>query len=128
MVGGCILYNGYVYQITNEVTGELYIGQTTNHTRFESHVMSVIKGKKNKLYNNMREYGLKNFNFKYLAWIELEDEELVWLEMDRLELKHWRESPTDKCLNTKQPSPCRNQRRSFKMRTGASYVSATKYY
>ena len=53
----------FVYQITNKVTGDFYIGYTsrTPEERLKGHFKAANRGRKTKLYNSIRKYGEDNF-------------------------------------------------------------------
>lgn len=54
---------GYIYLITNKITNEKYVGQTKNsiYVRFSDHLRSYKRAPNRKLYKNMNEYGINNF-------------------------------------------------------------------
>ena len=76
-----------VYKITNNVTGEFYIGSSVNvKKRWNEHKCpSTWKAKPNKkLYQAMQEYGLDCFSFEVLEEAEtqyLKQEEQKFIEM-----------------------------------------------
>ena len=54
----------YIYKITNQINGKVYIGQTVQSNpkmRWYSHCDYVRKGKKSHLYDSMRKHGINNF-------------------------------------------------------------------
>ena len=75
-----------VYKITNTITGKFYIGSNKNKkSRFAVHkCQSVWKNNPNKqLYQDMRKYGVDNFEFKILAEVEpdkLKEKEQQFIE------------------------------------------------
>jgi group I intron endonuclease len=52
-----------IYRIVNTINGHFYIGMTKNSLayRFAGHKHSAKSGKKSKLYDAMRSYGIDNF-------------------------------------------------------------------
>jgi len=59
----------FIYTITNEITGEQYVGRTNNpEKRWQSHKSrcQTQLHRKHPLYENMRKYGLDNFSFDVL--------------------------------------------------------------
>lgn len=66
-----------VYKITNQKTGECYIGQAVDvRTRWFSHAKAAIgidTPQGNKLYAAMQEYGLDDFSFELLEECKAED-------------------------------------------------------
>ena len=86
---------GFIYKITNNIDGKIYIGQTTNETieeRFDEHIacaIRLIKGegkqadiKHSYLYNAMKFHGIKNFK------IEEVDTAADLNELNELEIKY----------------------------------------
>lgn len=76
-----------IYRITNLITGELYVGQSSNiRQRWINH-KSRYKNPKSKdynsrLYNDMRVYGIENFEFSIVeecSKCELLDREKFWV-------------------------------------------------
>lgn len=57
-----------IYQITNEVNGNFYIGKTTKDikTRWKFHLYEASYGTRRYLYNAIRKYDEKNFTVKIL--------------------------------------------------------------
>ena len=77
-----------IYKITNQLTGEVYIGQSVNISdRFKQHIkcgLGIDASSTNKLYNNMQEYGVWNFTFEILQKCsrdKLNEKERFWIEM-----------------------------------------------
>lgn len=54
---------GYIYKITNQVNGKVYIGKTqyTIESRWKTHMYALNNGIKYTLYKAMRKYGVENF-------------------------------------------------------------------
>jgi group I intron endonuclease len=69
---------GYIYKITNNVTGDLYIGQTrqTINKRYINHKSEARRTSiKSVLYDSMREYGFDNFEVSCVSEIKAETKE-----------------------------------------------------
>jgi group I intron endonuclease len=76
---------GYIYKITNTITGSIYIGQTrkTIGERFVSHKKEVNRIHKygaTPLYRDMKKYGKDKFTIESIVYTT-NDEELSNLEM-----------------------------------------------
>lgn len=72
--------NGGVYKITNKLTGEIYIGSSSNlHKRWLHHkAKSTWKQEPNKmLYVDMAKYGIENFEFSVVEELENADVALL---------------------------------------------------
>lgn len=75
-----------IYQITNIVTSDFYIGKTKNpKERFYKHKYLASNNKsKTYLHRAMRKYGVKNFVFNILEEVQQEKEldyrEIFWIE------------------------------------------------
>lgn len=77
-------YQG-IYKIRNLLNGKVYIGQSNNiRSRFSSHRKNYNKSKKHPLYNAMRCYGIENFEFIVLEYVDtinkLNEREQYWLD------------------------------------------------
>lgn len=75
-----------VYQIKNKTTGERYIGSSKNvHERFMQHKRpNRWEREDSKLYQDFKKYGIENFDFLYLAFVEpqyLKQVEQEFIEM-----------------------------------------------
>lgn len=75
---------GYIYKITNNINGKVYIGQTTRtiKIRFNEHKDSAEKGYHYSLYCAMRKYGIENFSVEEIEQCsteELDDREQYWI-------------------------------------------------
>lgn len=75
-----------VYQIKNKITGERYIGSSKDiHERFMQHKRpNRWNREKSKLYQDFKKYGIENFDFLYLAFVEpqyLKQVEQEFIEM-----------------------------------------------
>jgi group I intron endonuclease len=84
---------GYIYKITNNVNGKIYVGKTksTIPSRFNQHTLALKKyienGKKSvKLYNAMAKYGIENFSIEEIEkcpFDTLSEREIFWInELD----------------------------------------------
>lgn len=74
-----------IYRITNNVNGNIYIGQTLDSfkRRYSTHKYECFnKRRRNKLYNSMRKYGWENFSFDIMHFCNNEN------EIDDLERKY----------------------------------------
>lgn len=75
-----------VYQITNKVNDEFYIGITTKtlKERFNKHMVDARYGRKYKLHNAIRKYGTDNFTIKKIDEVktieELRNREIELIE------------------------------------------------
>ena len=58
--------NGFIYKITNDINGKIYIGKTLNSLehRFNEHKRASRKKccENRPLYSAMRKYGVENFS------------------------------------------------------------------
>ena len=77
-----------IYKITNQLTKEVYIGQSVNIAdRFKQHIkcgLGIDASPTNKLYNNMQEYGVWHFTFEILQKCsrdKLNEKERFWIDM-----------------------------------------------
>ena len=75
---------GYIYKITNNINGNVYIGQTTGtiEKRFNEHKRDAIKGCQYALHRAMRKYGIDNFSIEEIEEClaeELNDREIYWI-------------------------------------------------
>lgn len=82
---------GYIYKITNQVNGKVYIGQTRNliEHRWQHH---LYKGRNPDrpdtdypLYRAMRKYGLENFNISQVEETDnelLDERERYWIQFE----------------------------------------------
>jgi group I intron endonuclease len=75
-----------IYKITNKITGEAYIGQSTDiHARWQQHRRNAIakdKVRKYALYRDIRRYGYEVFDFEVLEECkksELDERENYWI-------------------------------------------------
>lgn len=82
---------GYIYIITNKITGKQYVGQTrrTITIRFNQHKTRAISKKDNMyLHIAMNKYGVENFTVKEITHIEFDDKNQLIKELNALE-KHY---------------------------------------
>ena len=77
----------YIYQITNNVTHDCYVGKTVIgiSQRFSSHKYNAKKNKSQAhLYRAMRKYGIENFNVIEIDQAsniqELNEKEILWIK------------------------------------------------
>lgn len=82
---------GFIYLITNLITDEKYVGQTYNsiYVRFAHHYKDYKRFPERKLYKNMNEYGINNFDIKKLEECSdelLDEREIYWI--DKLDTFH----------------------------------------
>ena len=75
----------YIYQITNQVNGKIYIGKTerTIQERWGEHCKDCIKDRcyDRPLYRAMRKYGLSNFTIEVIEETNNpEEREAFWIE------------------------------------------------
>ena len=77
----------YIYKITNQINGKLYIGKTnrTIQERFKEHCRDYLKrgNEKRPLYSAMKKYGIRNFSIESIeecALNEAETREKYWIE------------------------------------------------
>ena len=76
-----------IYKITNLITGQIYIGQSTDiASRWKTHIkygLGIDAPSTNKLYNNMQDYGVWHFTFQLLQKCpreKLNEKERFWIE------------------------------------------------
>lgn len=76
---------GYIYKITNLLTGKMYIGQTNNpYRRWLEHRYTAFKdlSYSSYLYSSIRKYGLVNFSFDVIDVCDLSvvnEKEVYWI-------------------------------------------------
>ena len=75
----------YIYQITNDINGKIYIGKTerTVQERFNEHCRDAFRRdyEKRPLYAAMRKYGVEHFHVEILEETNNpEDREIYWIE------------------------------------------------
>lgn len=74
---------GYIYKITNQVNGKVYVGQTahTIESRWKEHT-KASKYRKYPLYFAMRKYGIENFSIEQIEECSIEqlnERERYWI-------------------------------------------------
>lgn len=76
----------YIYKIVNKITGEKYVGQTTNFSRRKENHLSALRNNKHvnpKLQSSWNKYGEENFYFEREQF-ELTKEELNQKEINEI--------------------------------------------
>lgn len=76
---------GFIYKITNQVNGTMYIGKTeeTIEERFKTHCREYkrVRSEKRPLYDAMKKYGIENFIVELIEETNnLEEREQYWIE------------------------------------------------
>lgn len=85
---------GLIYKVTNEVTGQIYVGKTkrTLNERWASHVAKHRRSRQY-LHRSMRVYGLKSFNIEIIEECGddvIDDREKHWIkELDSMAPKNF---------------------------------------
>jgi len=75
---------GFIYKVTNNITGEFYIGHTIQSlkARWSDHKKALHKSR-SKFYKNMAEYGYKNFKIEvYQTHLVINERELRKIESE----------------------------------------------
>lgn len=75
----------YIYKITNDVNGKIYIGKTYNsiEKRFKEHCRERLRDRSERrpLYSAMNKYGIEHFHIELLEETdEPEEREKYWIE------------------------------------------------
>lgn len=75
---------GYIYKITNNINGKIYIGQTigTIEKRFAEHKNAAKNGCRYALHRAIRKYGIENFSIEEIEQCpieELDNKEQYWI-------------------------------------------------
>ena len=78
----------YIYQITNDINGKIYIGKTefSIEKRFKEHCQDAFKDRNEKrpLYSAMRKYGIEHFHIELIEETDNpEEREVFWIEQKR---------------------------------------------
>lgn len=78
----------YIYQITNDVNGKIYIGKTSFsiEKRFKEHCQDAFRRscEKRPLYSAMRKYGIEHFHIEVIEETDNpEEREIYWIEQKR---------------------------------------------
>ena len=60
---------GYIYKITNDINGKIYIGQTTRtvEKRWKEHLYLAKKDSSLYLHRSMRKYDARNFSIEIIG-------------------------------------------------------------
>lgn len=74
----------YIYQITNDINGKIYIGKTENNIqkRFNEHCKDAFRERceKRPLYAAMRKYGIEHFHIELIEETDNpEEREIYWI-------------------------------------------------
>ena len=82
------LIMAYIYQITNDINGKIYIGKTefSIEKRFKEHCADAFKDRNEKrpLYAAMRKYGIEHFHIELIEETDNpEEREVFWIENKR---------------------------------------------
>ena len=77
----------YIYKITNNINGKLYVGKTNNiiENRFQEHIRDSRKQREENrpLYNAMNKYGIENFSIEKIEECDyslVDEREKYWIE------------------------------------------------
>ena len=78
----------YIYQITNDINGKIYIGKTefSIEKRFKEHCQDAFRDRNEKrpLYAAMRKYGIEHFHIELIEETDNpEEREIYWIENKR---------------------------------------------
>lgn len=78
----------YIYQITNDINGKIYIGKTerTIQERWREHCRDYLKRnyEKRPLYSAMKKYGIEHFHIELIEETDKpEEREKFWIEQKR---------------------------------------------
>ena len=78
----------YIYQITNDINGKIYIGKTefSIEKRFKEHCQDAFRDRNEKrpLYAAMRKYGIEHFHIELIEETNNpEEREVFWIENKR---------------------------------------------
>lgn len=78
----------YIYQITNDINGKIYIGKTerTVSERWSEHCRDYLKRnyEKRPLYSAMKKYGIEHFHVELIEETDKpEEREKFWIEQKR---------------------------------------------
>jgi group I intron endonuclease len=72
-----------IYQITNNVNGDFYIGKTIGSlkSRFRRHLYNAKSGSKTHLYSAIRKYGADNFSISLIENVSnnINEREIYWI-------------------------------------------------
>lgn len=75
---------GYIYKITNQINGKVYIGKTskTIEERFKEHKRKALEHPNRYLYDAINHYGFNNFTIEQIEECSneyLDDREIFWI-------------------------------------------------
>lgn len=78
----------YIYQITNDINGKIYVGKTefSIEKRFKEHCADAFRERNEKrpLYSAMRKYGIEHFHIELIEETDdPEEREVYWIEQKR---------------------------------------------
>lgn len=78
----------YIYQITNDINGKIYVGKTEFSIEkcFKEHCRDAFKERNEKrpLYSAMRKYGVEHFHIELIEETDNpEEQEVYWIEQKR---------------------------------------------
>lgn len=80
---------GFIYKITNDINGKIYIGKTEHidpDERFKEHLQDYKRRRNEKrpLYDAMNKYGVEHFRFEVIEECKnTSDREIYWIEFYR---------------------------------------------
>jgi hypothetical protein len=81
---------GYIYKVTNNLTGKSYVGQTVQvpHKRWSAHkyAAKTNKYKGSYFHSAIRKYGPSNFTFEIIDTFKLDDERGLGYVLNRFEV------------------------------------------
>lgn len=82
------MYEGFIYKITNEINGKVYIGQTrrTIKERWKQHIHDSNKNKPFVLYKAINKYGSNCFLIEELSSFSCEDKHSLIQELNNAEI------------------------------------------
>ena len=77
----------YIYKITNDINGKIYVGKTefSIEKRFKEHCKDALKetNEKRPLYSAMKKYGVEHFHIELVeecSWSSASNQERYWIE------------------------------------------------
>ena len=77
----------YIYKITNDINGKIYVGKTefSIEKRFKEHCKDALKetNEKRPLYSAMKKYGVEHFHIELVeecSWSSASNRERYWIE------------------------------------------------
>ena len=118
----------FIYQITNNLTNESYVGKTINQIekRFYQHKYNALKNKSQTyLHRSIRKYGEDNFTVCLLdeanCITELNQKEIIWIE--KLSPKYNMTKGGDGGDNSSSPNFIKSMKKYHKNRSSKSYAT-----